>query len=63
MIEVTPYLKLEWTASRKQAYQQRYFSHVIARYLDSVVRGVDYFVTTGQAVQKDQFGSHPLYSG
>ena len=62
-IEVTPYLKSAWTASRKQAYQQRYFGHVIAHYLDSVVRGVDYFVTTGQSVQKDQFGSHPLYSG
>ena len=63
LIEVTPYLKSEWPESRKQGYQQRYFSQVIADYLDSVVRGVDHFVTTGQSVRQDQFGRHPLYSG
>lgn len=62
-IEVTPYLKLGLSESRKQAYQQRFFGDVIAQYLDSVVRGVDHVVTTGQAVQKDQFGTHPIYSG
>ncbi len=61
-IEVMPYLKTDLSASRKASYQQRFFGDVIADYLDSVVKGVDYLVTTGQAVRKNQFGSHPIYS-
>ncbi|PON19830.1 hypothetical protein C2W62_00640 [Candidatus Entotheonella serta] len=62
-IEVTPYLKSDLAEGRKQAYERRFFGDVIAQYLDSVVRGVGHVVTTGQAVQKDQFGTHPIYSG
>lgn len=61
-ITVTAYLRSDLSASRKAAYQRRVFDKSIARYLDSVVRGVDHLVTTGQAVQKNQFGSHPMYS-
>ena len=61
-IEVMPYVQSDLSESRKQSYQQRFFGDTIAQYLDSVVQGVDYFVTTGQAVRKNQFGPHPIYS-
>lgn len=31
-------------------------------YLDSVVRGFEWFITTGTPVTKNQFGSHPWFS-
>ncbi len=61
-IEVVPYIKSDLPQRRKQAYQQRAFGQTIASYLDSVLQGVAHFVTTGQAVRKNQFGSHPIYS-
>ncbi len=61
-IEVTPYLKSALSEPRKRSHEQRFFGDTIAQYLDSVVRGVDHVVTTGQAVRKNQFGSHPIYS-
>ncbi len=61
-IEVTAYLRTDLPASRKVSYQERFFGDTIAQYLDSVVKGVDHLVTTGQAVRKNQFGSHPIYS-
>ncbi len=61
-ITVIPYLKADLSIPQKRAYQQRLFGDTIAQYLDSVVRGVGHVATTGQAVQKNQFGSHPLYS-
>jgi hypothetical protein len=59
---VVPYLKADVSALRKQAYQQRFFSDTIAQYLESVVLGVGHVVTAGEAVQKNQFGTHPIYS-
>lgn len=32
------------------------------RYLNSVVRGFEYFITTGESVDRNQFGSHPWFS-
>lgn len=61
-ITVIPYLKVGLSANRKQAYQQRFFGDTIALYLDSVVRGVGHVATTGEPVQKNQFGTHPIYS-
>lgn len=61
-ITVIPYLKADLSTPRKRAYQQRLFGDTIAQYLYSVVRGVGHMATTGEAVQKNQFGSHPLYS-
>ena len=62
MIEVTAYLKAALPERRKLAYQRRAFGTTIESYLESVVKGVDYAVTTAQAVRKNQFGSHPIYS-
>ena len=61
-ITVIPYLKVDVSAPQKQAYQHRLFGDTIAQYLESVVRGVGHVATTGEAVQKNQFGSHPHYS-
>lgn len=61
-IEVTPYLETGLSASRKGSYQRRFFGDSLVQYLDSVVKGVDHLVTTGQAVRKNQFGSHPFFS-
>ena len=61
-ITVRPYLKADLSAPQKQAYQQRLFGDTIAQYLQSVVQGVGHVATTGEAVQKNQFGSHPHYS-
>lgn len=61
-ITVMPYVKADLSARRKQAYLQRFFGDTIAQYLDSVVRGVRHVATAGEAVQKNQFGAHPIYS-
>ena len=61
-ITVMAYLKVGLSDNRKQAYQQRFFGDTIAQYLDSVVRGVGHVASTGEAVQKNQFGTHPIYS-
>ena len=61
-ITVIPYLKADLSTDQKQAYQERLFGEAIAQYLDSVVRGVGHVATTGEAVQKNQFGPHPHYS-
>ncbi|KOP24608.1 hypothetical protein AMR41_19650 [Hapalosiphon sp. MRB220] len=42
------------------------YLHFIRRslenYLDSVLKGYEYYITTGQAVKRNQFGSHPIFS-
>lgn len=35
---------------------------MLTRYLDSVVRGFDWYVTHGQPVPRNQFGRHPWFS-
>ena len=61
-IDVVPYLKTELPEAKKSAYQARLFGADLQHYLDCVVQGVEYWVRTGQDVQKNQFGSNPLYS-
>ncbi|RME01675.1 MAG: hypothetical protein D6814_01030 [Calditrichaeota bacterium] len=34
----------------------------LSRYLESVVKGFDWYITTGQPVKKSQFGSHNWFS-
>ena len=34
----------------------------LKRYLDSVVRGLDRFITIGEPVERNQFGPHPWFS-
>lgn len=42
--------------------QLLYVRPLLRRYLRSVVRGVDWYVTTGQPVGSNQFGRHPWFS-
>lgn len=61
-LEVTPYLKIGMPAIQRKAYLEFAFGDALVSYLESVVRGVDLFVTSGQTIIKNQFGSHPIYS-
>jgi hypothetical protein len=61
-ISVTPLLSSDWSEERKAEYQRRSFDKTVEQYLDSLLRGVEYFVTTGEAVKRNQFGAHPVYS-
>lgn len=46
----------------------RWFPHLVRlrpqlrSYLQSVVKGVDWFITEGQPVRRNQFGAHPWFS-
>jgi len=62
-IEVIPYLKTSLDDAKKAQYQDRLFGADLQHYLESVVQGVAYWITTGRDVEKDQFGRNPLYSG
>lgn len=61
-IDVIPYLKANLPISKKLKYQERLFGSELEHYLQCVVKGVDYVVTTGVNVKKNQFGTNPLYS-
>jgi len=61
-ISVIPYLNSELSEPKKRAYERLVFGQSIERYLQSVVRGIEYCVTTGEKVQAIQFGKHPIYS-
>ena len=62
-IAVIPYLKMEHAEEKKKQYQARLFGPDLQHYLDCVVKGVEFWIRTGQVVEKDQFGRNPLYSG
>lgn len=62
-IEVVPYLKADLPEEKKRLYQARLFGDDLQHYLDSVVKGIEFWITTGRDVSKDQFGANPLYSG
>ncbi len=36
---------------------------LLGRYLDSVVRGFEHYLRTGQPVRRNQFGAHRMFSG
>ena len=40
-----------------------YIEPMLQDYLESVVRGFDWFITTGKPVRRNQFGSHKWVSG
>ena len=62
-IKVIPYLKKDLTKEQKRKYQARLFGPDLQHYLDCVVKGVEFWIRTGQVVEKDQFGRNALYSG
>jgi hypothetical protein len=46
----------------QRAAHLAYVRPLLGRYLDSVVRGFEWWVTTGDPVTKNQFGRHPWFS-
>jgi hypothetical protein len=61
-IMVTPILDSHLLEATKTSYVQKYFGESMVVYLDSLLRGVEHFVATGQAVEQRQFGTHPIYA-
>ncbi|HLO89370.1 MAG TPA: hypothetical protein VK203_30780 [Nostocaceae cyanobacterium] len=53
--------------NRTPWFVRRFIAHLITRpllqkYLDSVLKGYEYHITTGQPVKRNQFGSHFMFS-
>ena len=61
-IEVVPFIKTELSDKKKCLFIERLFGSVLQHYLDCVVRGYGYHVTTGKSVTSNQFGRNPHYS-
>jgi hypothetical protein len=61
-IAVTPILEAHLRDDVKEIFVQTYFGKSVSVYLDSLLRGVEQFVTTGNPVRPRQFGSHPVYA-
>lgn len=61
-LTVTPILESHLLETTKKFFVQTYFGTSTEVYLDSFLRGVEHFVTTGQAVEAGQFGAHPIYA-
>ena len=39
-----------------------YLRPLITRYLDAVLKGFEVYITTGEVVRRNQFGSHYVFS-
>jgi hypothetical protein len=64
-ISIHPNLSSIWPvlpAFIRQLGFQYLLAPALQRYLDSVLRGVEYHLMTGQSVRRNQFGSHWLFS-
>ena len=60
-LTVTPILESHLLETTKKIYVQN-FATSVEVYLDSLLRGMEHFVTTGQAVEARQFGTHPTFA-
>lgn len=58
----TPILESHLLETTKKIYMQTYFGKSIEVYLDSLLRGIEQFVMTGQVVKPREFGTHPVYA-
>lgn len=61
-IEVVSWLRADLPPGKLARYRRDVVEAAIPPYLDGVVRGVAHCSETGQAVSRNQFGPHPLYS-
>jgi hypothetical protein len=61
-IMVTPILESHLLETTKKSYVQTYFGQSMVVYLNSLLRGLEQFVTTGQEVKQRQFGTHPVFA-
>jgi len=60
-LTVSPILESHLLETTKKMYVQN-FATSVEVYLESFLRGVEHFVTTGQAVEARQFGTHPTFA-
>ena len=61
-IMVTPILESHLLETAKNIFVETYFGKSIEIYLDSLLRGLEQFTTTGREVEARQFGAHPVYA-
>ena len=61
-ITVIPYLEKQWDEHERSRYLARFFGMHFDHYLQCVVKGVEYLVTTGNDVRENQFGVNPVFS-
>lgn len=60
-LTVSPILESHLLETTKKIYVQN-FAASVEVYLDSFLRGVEHFMTTGQEVKARQFGAHPTFA-
>jgi hypothetical protein len=60
-LTATPILESHLLETTRKIYNQN-FATSVEVYNDSFLRGVEHFVTTGQAVEARQFGTHPIFA-
>lgn len=61
-ITIFPHALQKIPAAFRWAPHLLYIRPALQSYLESVVKGFDWFITTGTPVTKDQFGSHKWFS-
>ncbi len=61
-IAIMPYLFQRVPRPLRWFLHHLYLRPMIRRYLDSVLKGFEVYITTGQTVRRNQFGSHAVFS-
>lgn len=61
-IKVVALLRDDVPVAQRDRYADKMIRGALPPYLDSVVRGAAHFAETGTPVQRNQFGTHPIYS-
>ncbi len=61
-IAIMPYLFQRAPRPLRWLPHHLYLRPMIRRYLDSVLKGFEVYITTGQTVRRNQFGSHYVFS-
>ena len=61
-IAILPYLFEGAPGPLRWLPHHLYLRPMITRYLDSVLKGFEAYITTGEAVRRNQFGSHYVFS-
>ncbi len=61
-IAVAPRLPQRWPRWLGRLSQRLYVRPMLGRYLDSVLRGFEWYLTRGEPVPRNAFGRHPWFS-
>ncbi len=61
-INILPFVRQDVPPPDRSAYVAEVIESGLPPYLDSVVRGVRHVAESGQPVERNQFGSHPIFS-